>query len=89
MNEAIRPGLETAKQATALPVLSVVVPTFNERDNVTKLFRKLEAALDGVAWEVVFVDDNSPDGTWDVVRALARQDGRVRCIRRIGRRDCD
>jgi len=86
MNEAIRPGLETAKQATALPVLSVVVPTFNERDNVTKLFRKLEAALDGVAWEVVFVDDNSPDDTWDVVRALARQDGRVRCIRRIGRR---
>ena len=86
MNEAIRPGLETAKQATALPVLSVVVPTFNERDNVTKLYRKLEAALDGVAWEVVFVDDNSPDDTWDVVRALARQDGRVRCIRRIGRR---
>ena len=86
MNEAIRPGLETAKQATALPVLSVVVPTFNERYNVTKLYRKLEATLDGIAWEVVFVDDNSPDGTWDVVRALARQDGRVRCIRRIGRR---
>jgi len=86
MNEAIRPGLETAKQATALPVLSVVVPTFNERDNVTKLYRKLEATLDGIAWEVVFVDDNSPDSTWDVVRALARQDGRVRCIRRIGRR---
>ena len=86
MNEAIRPGLETAKQATALPVLSVVVPTFNERDNVTKLYRKLEATLDGIAWEVVFVDDNSPDDTWDVVRALARQDGRVRCIRRIGRR---
>ena len=86
MNEAIRPGLETAKQATALPVLSVVVPTFNERDNVTKLYRKLEATLDGIAWEAVFVDDNSPDGTWDVVRALARQDGRVRCIRRIGRR---
>ena len=86
MNEAIRPGLETAKQAAALPVLSVVVPTFNERDNVTKLYRKLEATLDGIAWEAVFVDDNSPDDTWDVVRALARQDGRVRCIRRIGRR---
>jgi len=39
-----------------------------------------------VAWEVVFVDDNSPDGTWDVVRALARRDSRVRCVRRIGRR---
>src|SRR5262249_20237752 len=86
MNEAIRPGQENPKQARGLPVLSVVVPTFNERDNVSKLYRKLEATLDGVAWEVLFVDDNSPDATWDVVRELARQDSRVRCIRRIGRR---
>jgi dolichol-phosphate mannosyltransferase len=86
MNEAIRPGPENPPQALSLLQLSVVVPTFNERDNVTKLFRKLEATLAGVAWEVIFVDDNSPDGTSDVVRALARQDSRVRCIRRIGRR---
>jgi dolichol-phosphate mannosyltransferase len=84
MNEAIRPGQGT--QAVATPELSVVVPTFNERDNVVALFRKLETALAGRAWEVVYVDDNSPDGTWDVVRALAREDSRVRCIRRIGRR---
>ena len=86
MNQAIRPGPETPPQADLAPQLSVVVPTFNERDNVTALFRKLETALAGVAWEVIFVDDNSPDGTWDVVRDLARQDSRVRCIRRIGRR---
>jgi dolichol-phosphate mannosyltransferase len=86
MNEAIRPGPENPPQAIALPQLSVVVPTFNERDNVTALFRRLEATLAGIGWEVIFVDDNSPDGTWDVVRALARQDSRVRCIRRIGRR---
>jgi dolichol-phosphate mannosyltransferase len=86
MNEAIRPGPESPPQAAALPQLSVIVPTFNERDNVTTLFRRLEAALAGCAWEVIFVDDNSPDGTWDVVRDLARQDRRVRCIRRIGRR---
>jgi dolichol-phosphate mannosyltransferase len=84
MNEAIRPGQGT--QAVVTPELSVVVPTFNERDNVIALFRKLEAALAGHAWEVIYVDDNSPDGTSDVVRALARQDPRVRCIRRIGRR---
>jgi dolichol-phosphate mannosyltransferase len=83
MNEAIRPGQGTA---VATPELSVVVPTFNERDNVTALFRKLETALAGRAWEVIYVDDNSPDGTWDVVRTLAREDSRVRCIRRIGRR---
>jgi dolichol-phosphate mannosyltransferase len=86
MNEAIRPGPESPLQAATAPQLSVVVPTFNERDNVTTLYRRLETALAGLAWEVVFVDDNSPDGTWEVVRGLARQDNRVRCIRRIGRR---
>jgi dolichol-phosphate mannosyltransferase len=86
MNEAIRPGPDSLPQAAAAPQLSVVVPTFNERDNVTVLYRRLAATLAGVAWEVIFVDDNSPDGTWDVVRGLARQDTRVRCIRRIGRR---
>ncbi|MCP3384255.1 glycosyltransferase family 2 protein [Bradyrhizobium sp. CCGUVB4N] len=84
MNEAIRPGV--GGQAQEGPELSVIVPTFNERDNVTVLYRRLEATLVNVAWEVVFVDDNSPDGTSDVVRALAQQDSRVRCIRRIGRR---
>lgn len=84
MNEAIRPGIDGEAQEG--PELSVIVPTFNERDNVTVLYRRLEATLVNVAWEVVFVDDNSPDGTSDVVRALAQQDSRVRCIRRIGRR---
>jgi dolichol-phosphate mannosyltransferase len=74
MNEAIRPGSDAPPQAAVAPQLSVVVPTFNERDNVTTLFRRLETALAGAAWEVIFVDDNSPDGTWDVVRGLARQD---------------
>jgi len=86
MNEAIRPGPENPPQATSTLQLAVIAPTFNERDNVTTLFRRLEAALAGVSWEVIFVDDNSPDGTWDVVRAMAREDSRVRCIRRIGRR---
>jgi dolichol-phosphate mannosyltransferase len=86
MNEAIRPGPENPSPSTDLPRLSGVVPTCNERDNVTTLFRRLETALAGVAWEVIFVDDNSPDGTWQMVRDLARQDSRVRCIRRIGRR---
>src|SRR5215471_5990029 len=86
MNEALRPTSERPPATAGLPVLSIVVPTFNERDNVTKLYRKLEATLKGIAWEIVYVDDNSPDGTWQVVRELARRDGRVRCIRRIGRR---
>ena len=86
MNEAIRPNSEVPPPVIAAPQLSVIIPTFNERDNVITLFRRLQTALAGVNWEAIFVDDNSPDGTWDVVRGLARQDPRVRCIRRIGRR---
>jgi dolichol-phosphate mannosyltransferase len=86
MNEAIQPGPKSPSQSAVAPQLSVIVPTFNERDNVTTLYRRLEATFAGIAWEVVFVDDNSPDGTWDVVRGLAQADTRVRCIRRIGRR---
>src|SRR3954451_3829596 len=86
MNQVIKPGPETPSQANGLPQLSVIVPTFNERDNVTTLYRRLEAALGATRGAFVFADDDSPDGTWDVVRGLARRDSRVRCIRRIGRR---
>jgi dolichol-phosphate mannosyltransferase len=86
MHDASQIAAVEAAGAIDLPQLSVIVPTFNERDNVTTLFRRLEKALPGIPFEVVFVDDNSPDGTWQVVRALSREDRRVRCIRRIGRR---
>ena len=69
-----------------IPELSVVVPCYNERANVLPLIHKLDAALTGIAWEVIFVDDNSPDGTAAEVRRAAAGDPRVRCIRRIGRR---
>jgi dolichol-phosphate mannosyltransferase len=68
------------------PELSVIVPTYNECRNVAPLVDLLRQALDGVSWEVIFVDDNSPDGTAAAVHALGAIDRRVRCIRRIGRR---
>jgi dolichol-phosphate mannosyltransferase len=68
------------------PELTVVVPAFNERDNVRRIVRGLRAALSGRSWEVIFVDDDSPDGTHEVVREFGRKDERVRCLRRIGRR---
>ncbi len=68
------------------PELSVIVPCYNERANVRPLAGRLEAALAGIAWEAVFVDDDSPDGTAAEARALAAADPRIRCIRRIGRR---
>ncbi len=66
--------------------LSIVVPTFNEKQNVQELLRRLESALGDTRWEVIFVDDDSPDGTASVVRDIARADPRVRCLQRIGKR---
>lgn len=66
--------------------LSVVLPTFNERGNVPLIVEKLAATLDGISWEIIFVDDNSPDGTTEAAREIASIDSRVRVIRRIGRR---
>ncbi|OYV39415.1 MAG: dolichol monophosphate mannose synthase [Acidocella sp. 20-61-6] len=66
--------------------LTVVVPCYNERGNVAPMVAALARALAGLDWEVVFVDDDSPDGTAAAARELARGDARVRCIRRVGRR---
>ncbi|MEP6867053.1 MAG: glycosyltransferase family 2 protein [Novosphingobium sp.] len=66
--------------------LAVVLPTYNERKNIATMVDRIAAALQGVAWEVVIVDDNSPDGTSDEGRQLALTNPRVRCIERIGRR---
>ena len=66
--------------------LAVVIPTFNEKANVPTLIAKLDQALAGRNWEAIFVDDDSPDGTADAAREIARLDKRVRVIQRIGRR---
>ncbi len=82
-------ALRRAGQALALqtgPELTVIAPSFNEAENVEPLIEKLSAALEGVHWEVIFVDDDSPDGTSDRVREQARLDARVRCVQRLGRR---
>jgi Glycosyltransferases involved in cell wall biogenesis len=73
--------------AQMLPAeLAIVVPTFNEAQNVELLVGLVDKALPGVAWELVFVDDNSPDDTSGKVRALAQRDPRVRVLHRFGRR---
>jgi dolichol-phosphate mannosyltransferase len=66
--------------------ITVIAPCFNETENVALLVKKLENALVGIEWEIVFVDDDSPDRTAATVRALAQQSHRVRCLQRIGRR---
>jgi dolichol-phosphate mannosyltransferase len=87
MSESIALTETSAPAGTrGAPELTVVIPCYNERPNVAPLIEKLDATLFGIAWEVVFVDDNSPDGTTAEVRRIAQTDPRVRCIRRIVRR---
>ncbi|HLK25214.1 MAG TPA: glycosyltransferase family 2 protein [Caulobacteraceae bacterium] len=75
-----------ASVASAGYELSVVVPTFNERPNMPALVERLDQVLEGVAWQLIVVDDDSPDGTAEAVKAIAAQDPRVQCLRRVKRR---
>src|SRR5438105_14210163 len=79
-------AVPASMSARPAPELSVVIPTFEERDNVAVLIERLSHALEGCNWEAIFVDDNSPDGTAAAARAIGEHDSRVRCLRRIGRR---
>ena len=68
------------------PELTVVVPCFNERENIRPLVDLLGSALGDIQWEVVFVDDDSPDGTAQEVIELSESITNVRLLHRIGRR---
>ena len=66
--------------------ITIVIPTLNERENVPILAARLAVALDGIAWEAIFVDDDSKDGTIEAIRALSRTSPRIRGLRRVHRR---
>lgn len=80
------PTVSSAPGAAAGYELTMIVPTFNERANVPRMVEKLSAVLDGVAWQAIFVDDDSPDGTAAAVKQIALTDPRIQCIRRVRRR---
>lgn len=81
-DSAIQPN----RQVSAPCRLSLVVPTYNERANIARLIAATAQVLDGLDWEIIVVDDDSPDRTFEEVRRLAARDRRVRCLRRVGRR---
>ena len=63
--------------------ISIVVPTYNERDNIALLISGLRAALEETwEFEVIVVDDGSPDGTADVVRSAAAEYPSIRLVER-------
>ncbi len=81
------PAACSGDESPAAPLrLAVIVPTLNERDNIATMVAALDAALAGIAWEAIFVDDDSRDGTQDEVERFARTRGNIRLIRRIGRK---
>ena len=80
------PRADASAAVRSAPELTIVVPTFNEKANIPLLVERLAQLLTSCDWEVIFVDDNSPDGTAAAARAIGANDSRVRCIRRIGRR---
>jgi len=69
-----------------VPEIAVILPTLDERENLSPMVERLTAALDGIDWEAIIVDDDSSDGTADEARRLARANPRVRVLQRIGRR---
>ena len=64
--------------------LSIILPTYNEADNLLVLFQRLQNILQGWDYEIIVMDDNSPDGTWARAHDLARNIPHVRaaCLRR-------
>ena len=85
-SEEDRTGFGVTCEAAPGPELSIIVPTYNERNNILELVNRLKQCLTGASWEVIFVDDDSPDGTVERIQALSRSDSRIRCIQRIGQR---
>jgi dolichol-phosphate mannosyltransferase len=88
--EPFRAGLvrRTDTSPPGYPPISLVLPTYNERTNLSRLVRRLTAALDhaGAPFEIIVVDDDSPDGTWALADDLSLDDPRLRVIRRRDRR---
>ena len=66
--------------------LAIVIPTYNEQENIDTLLAALTSTLSGIEWEAIIVDDNSPDGTAEYSRGIAATNRRVRVLERIGRR---
>ncbi len=83
---AIHPAPTAPTDVTNGIELAVILPTFNESENIRPVLTALSAALAGIEYEVIFVDDDSRDGTHALVREIARSDRRVRIIQRVGRR---
>ena len=76
----------TQPEPTTVPVpprvdVSLLVPVKDEVDSLDQLTAEIDAAMAGTAWELVYIDDGSTDGSWEKMTALAEQYPAVRAIR--------
>ena len=68
-------------------LLSIIAPTYNEAQNIEPFILAVKRSMkDFEDYEIIFVDDNSEDKTYEIVKYLSKKYTNVRCIRRIGRR---
>ena len=67
-------------------MLSLILPTLNEAGNLPSVIHKLQLVLRDVPHEIIIVDDDSKDGTWQIARGMSKKDPSVRMLLRIGRR---
>ncbi len=77
--------VESLDECIEKPVLSIIVPTYNESQNIPELFARIESVFNGIPFEIVVVDDNSPDRTADVAEALNQEYGNVSVCKRSGK----
>ncbi|RLF30438.1 MAG: glycosyltransferase [Thermoplasmata archaeon] len=62
-------------------MISIVIPVYNEHENITPLYESIEHALHGLEYEIIFVDDGSTDESYHTIRELHEKDGHVKCVR--------
>ncbi len=86
MNISVKHSEFNSAALSAPAAVSIIIPAFNERQNIETLTDRIAAVLTDISWEVIIVDDDSPDGTAEEARRLYRRDPRVRVIQRMGRR---
>ncbi len=90
IGRAVSTPVDVARRTTAAPstdpVVSIVLPTFNEAENIVTVLARLDHALEGIPHELVVVDDDSPDGTWQIAQHYASDHPGVHVIRRSGER---
>jgi glycosyltransferase involved in cell wall biosynthesis len=84
MQQTMADNMGLKRTRIGRPFLSVVIPIYNESENIASLYHSLEKGLDGIDAEVIAVDDGSSDGSFDMLRSIAQENGRWRviCLRR-------